>query len=124
MENKKFNLLGRLLGKPRKPVTTKNFPIDEKKIIHQPRIPIHFQNNAIVTYSKKEIELELVKYPGLLKTLSHAYEYQIIVISNDNQQTDYWFCRSLQYSLDLLKYLNSNENWIVDWHEKPFTLIC
>lgn len=85
-----------------------------------PKIPIHFQKNAIVTYSQAEIEEELQKYPGLLKTLGHAYEYQITVTSNDNQK-DYWFCRNIQYSTPLSKYLNE-QGWSVDWKEKPFEI--
>jgi hypothetical protein len=62
----------------------------------------------------------LAKYPGLLKTLGHAYEYQITVTSNENEK-DYWFCRNIQYSVPLLKYLNE-QGWNVDWQEKPFEI--
>jgi hypothetical protein len=90
------------------------------KTYTKPRIPSHFQKHPIITYSEVEIKEELEKYPGLFKTLSHAYEYQIIVISM-NYQKDYWFCRNAEYSVPLIKYFN-NKGWTVDWQEKPFTM--
>jgi hypothetical protein len=101
---------------------------EEEKIIHPkdnlykgPKIPIHFQRNAIITYSQAEIEAELDKYPGLLKTLGHAYEYQV-TFTDHEQETNYWFCRNIQDSLPLLKYLHE-QGWNVDWQEKPFTIL-
>ncbi|AUC62043.1 hypothetical protein AA637_13225 [Cyanobacterium sp. HL-69] len=84
------------------------------------KIPYHFQKNDIITYSDKDIKRELYKYPGLLKTLGHAYDYQIIYTS-PNSRTDYWFCRDLPTTTKLLKYLNE-QGWTVDWQEKPFIL--
>lgn len=110
----------KLISKPvrklqEKTVTKASYPSKNK-----PKIPIHFQKNSIVTYSQVEIESELRRYPGLLKTLAHAYEYQITVVSNQDQK-DYWFCRNIQHSLPLLKYFNE-QGWNVDWQEKPFVL--
>ena len=116
----------KLIGKPTRRLSEKNNrelkakPIRANKPNLGPKIPTHFQKNSIVTYSQTEIESELEKYPGLLKTLGHAYQYQIIVTSGDAQR-DYWFCRDIQTSLPLLKYLNEQE-WKVDWQEKPFNL--
>ena len=91
----------------------------EKKItLPQVKIPYHFQKNSIITYSQSQIKKELKKYPGLLKTLGHAYQYQVIFIG-DNQEKQYWFCRNLELVMPLLKYLNE-QNWLVDWQEKPF----
>lgn len=87
----------------------------------QIKIPYHFQKNSIITYSQLEIKKELKKYPGLLRTLGHAYQYQIIFTDKD-QQKQYWFCRNLELVMPLLKYLNE-QNWAVDWHEKPFKII-
>ena len=42
-----------------------------------PKIPKQFQQNPLITYSKKEITENLDKFPGLMKTLAHAYEIQI-----------------------------------------------
>lgn len=85
------------------------------------KIPYHFQKNDVVTYSDKEIKRELYKYPGLLKTLGHAYQYQIIY-TNEHNRSDYWFCRDLPTTTKLLKYLNE-QGWTVDWREKPFQII-
>jgi hypothetical protein len=87
----------------------------------QIKIPYHFQKNSIITYSQLEIKKELKKYPGLLRTLGHAYQYQII-FTDKNQEKQYWFCRNLELVMPLLKYLNE-QNWAVDWHEKPFKII-
>lgn len=84
------------------------------------KIPYHFQKNSIITYSQSQIQKELKKYPGLLKTLGHAYQYQIIFLG-ENQEKQYWFCRDLQMMMPLLKYLKA-QNFPVDWQEKPFTL--
>ena len=84
------------------------------------RIPHHFKKNNIVTYSQSEIEKELKKYPGLLKTLGHAYQYQII-FNSDEYEKQYWFCRNLEVTMPLLKYLNER-NWSIDWQEKPFVI--
>lgn len=110
----------KLIGKPIRKVATKKKIQPTIKSYQGPKIPSHFQKNSIVTYSQAEIESQLNIYPGLLKTLGHAYEYQITVISN-NDQKDYWFCRNLQCSLPLLKYLNQ-QGWNVDWQEKPFSI--
>lgn len=91
--------------------------------INSPRrlnIPYHFQKNSVITYSQSEIKRELRQYPGLLKTLSHAYQYQITFIDK-NQEHQYWFCRNIEVTMALLKYLNE-KNWSVDWQEKPFLL--
>ncbi|MBL1211153.1 hypothetical protein [Geminocystis sp. GBBB08] len=85
------------------------------------KIPYHFQKNSIITYSQSEIKKELKKYPGLLRTLGHAYQYQII-FTDQNQEKQYWFCRNLELVMPLLKYLNE-QNWAVDWHEKPFSIV-
>ncbi len=85
------------------------------------KVPMHFQKNAIVTYSQKEINQELAKYPGLLKTLSHVYQYEISFTDELNNRKEYWFCRNLQIAMPLLKYLN-DQGWQVDWQEKPFSL--
>lgn len=87
----------------------------------QVKIPYHFQKNSIITYSQSEIKRELKKYPGLLRTLGHAYQYQII-FKDENQEKQYWFCHNLELVMPLLKYLNE-QNWAVDWHEKPFKII-
>ncbi len=42
-----------------------------------PKIPKQFQQNPLITYSKKEITETLDKFPGLMKTLGHAYDVQI-----------------------------------------------
>ena len=116
----------KLIGKPTRKLTEKPNreqkakPIRVNKRTLGPKIPSHFQKNSIVTYSQTEIEAELEKYPGLLKTLGHAYQYQITVIGSDTKR-DYWFCRDIQTSLTLLKYLNE-QGWKVDWQEKPFIL--
>jgi hypothetical protein len=109
----------KLIAKPVRRVDQKTTE-GRDKLYKGPKIPIHLQKNAIVTYSQAEIEAELAKYPGLLKTLGHAYEYQITVTSNENEK-DYWFCRNIQYSVPLLKYLNE-QGWNVDWQEKPFEI--
>ena len=116
MDLRKLKLIGKPFQKQLKKKITK--PI--KNVPKTPKIPIHFHKNAIITYSQAEIELELEKYPGLLKTLGHAYEYQIIAISCENQR-DYWFCRNINYSVPLLKYINE-QGWNVDWQEKPFKI--
>lgn len=85
------------------------------------RIPHHFSKNSIITYSQSEIKKQLQQYPGLLKTLAHAYQYQII-FTNAKQEKQYWFCRNLEVTMPLLKYLNE-KNWSVDWQERPFRLI-
>lgn len=109
---------------PRRP--NKKIVIAEKNVPRKfppPRrlkIPRHFQKNAIITYSQSEILQELKKYPGLLKTLSHAYQYQITFIA-ENQEHQYWFCRNIEITMTLLKYLNE-KNWTVDWQEKPFLI--
>lgn len=92
----------------------------DDKIYQGPKIPGHFQKHPIITYSQAEIKMELAKYPGLLKTLSHAYQYQITVTSNDTEK-DYWFCRETKYSVSLLKYFNE-QGWQVDCQEKPFQI--
>ncbi len=107
----------------KKPEKTPVNPV-ENKINPRPKrlikIPYHFQKNNIITYSQKDIQRELGKYPGLLKTLGHAYEYQIIYTGEDNQQ-EYWFCRDLPTTTKLLKYLNQ-QGWNIDWQEKPFAV--
>ena len=100
-------------------LTKKNFP-EIKKASKKVRVPYHFAKNSIITYSHSEIKRELKKYPGLLRTLAHAYQYQIIFIDS-TQEKQYWFCRNLEATMPLLKYLNQN-NWSVDWQEKPFTM--
>jgi hypothetical protein len=87
----------------------------------QVKIPYHFQKNSIITYSQSQIKRELKKYPGLLRTLGYAYQYQIIFTDQD-QEKQYWFCRNLELVMPLLKYLNE-QNWAVDWHEKPFRIM-
>ncbi|MBF2057719.1 MAG: hypothetical protein IGQ45_11010 [Cyanobacterium sp. T60_A2020_053] len=99
------------------PVTLKPPP---QRPIKPVRIPRHFLKNSIITYSQRDIQREIKKYPGLLKTLSHAYQYQIIM-TGENEQKEYWFCRDLGSTMPLLKYLNE-QNWQVDWQEKPFIL--
>jgi len=84
------------------------------------KIPYHFQKNNIITYSQRDIDRELQKYPGLLRTLGHAYQYQITYTDEDNRR-EYWFCRDLPTTTHLLKYLNE-QGWTVDWQEKPFSL--
>lgn len=96
---------------PKKPQANR-FPV---------KIPVHFQRNNIVTYSEVEITQELKKYPGLLKTLGHGYQYQIIFMDNEQGIKEYWFCRNLKVTMPLLKYLNE-QGWQVDWQEKPFSL--
>lgn len=103
----------------------KNLPIKKKSsLLQKPqskiRIPYHFKKNSIITYSQSEIKRQLKKYPGLLKTLAHAYQYQIVFI-NPQQEKQYWFCRNLEVTMPLLKYLNE-KNWAVDWQEKPFSI--
>ena len=116
----------KLIGKPTRKLTEKPNrelkakPIRANKPTLGPKIPSHFQKNSIVTYSQTEIESELEKYPGLLKTLGHAYQYQITVTSSDTKR-DYWFCQDIQTPLTLLKYLNE-QGWKVDWQEKPFNI--
>lgn len=105
--------------KPKKKIVTtgKNFPTNSSR----PRrinIPYHFQKNHIITYSHSQILLEFKKYPGLLKTLSHAYQYQITFIDK-NKEHQYWFCRNIEITMTLLKYLNEKK-WSIDWQEKPF----
>lgn len=114
--------------KPQHPVITKTEKINQPKILTSPskpkpqvKIPYHFQKNSIITYSQSHIKRELKKYPGLLRTLGHAYEYEIIFMDN-NQEKQYWFCRNLELVMPLLKYLN-DKNWKVDWHEKPFKIM-
>ncbi len=104
---------------------SKKFPIkkkiyDKKKPVNKFKIPYHFTKNSIITYSQSEIKKQLRKYPGLLKTLAHAYQYQIVFI-NPEQEKQYWFCRNLEVTMPLLKYLNE-KNWSVDWQEKPFRI--
>lgn len=101
-------------------LTQKSFP-ELKNNPPKIRVPYHFAKNSIITYSETEIKQELRKYPGLLKTLSHAYQYQITFVDS-SQQKQYWFCRNLENTMPLLKYLNQN-NWSVDWQEKPFRII-
>lgn len=96
--------------------TNVNVPIGKPKF----KIPYHFQKNNIVTYSQSQIKKELKKYPGLLKTLGHAYQYQIVFLE-ENKEKQYWFCRNLEILMPLLKYLKG-QNWTVDWQEKPFIL--
>ena len=98
-----------------------SYPNKQKPIKYPVKIPVHFQRNNIVTYSEVEINQELKKYPGLLKTLGHAYQYQIIFIDSQQNLKEYWFCRNLQITMPLLKYLNQ-QGWQVDWQEKPFSL--
>lgn len=110
--------------KPNKKIIISNK--DAQKVSPSPppprrlNIPFHFQKNSVITYSQSEIQQELQKYPGLLKTLSHAYQYQITFI-NQNQEHQYWFCRNIELTMALLKYLNE-KNWTVDWQEKPFNI--
>lgn len=107
----------------RKPILTPvlNTPIVPKKpSTPKFKIPYHFQKNSIITYSQSQIKKELKKYPGLLKTLGHAYQYQIIFLDED-QEKQYWFCRNLEMMMPLLKYLKE-KNWSVDWQEKPFII--
>jgi hypothetical protein len=111
----------KLIGRPIRKISAQKIIQPPEKSYEGPKIPSHFQKNTIVTYSQAEIEAQLNIYPGLLKTLGHAYDYQITVISN-NDQKDYWFCRNLKCSLPLLKYLNE-QGWNVDWQEKPFTIV-
>ncbi len=85
-----------------------------------PKIPSHFHKNSIVTYSESEIRSELERYPGLLKTLGHGYEYEVIV-TNPNREKDYWFCRNIQICTSLLKYFNE-QGWQFDYKDKPFSL--
>lgn len=100
--------------------SSSNYLPKPKQINRLVKIPIHFQKNNLVTYSESEINQELQKYPGLLKTLAHAYQYQIIY-TNSEREKEYWFCRNLQVTMPLLKYLNQ-QGWQVDWQEKPFSL--
>lgn len=93
----------------------------KQSIKPQVKIPYHFQKNSIITYSQSQIKRELKKYPGLLRTLGHAYQYQII-FTDSHQEKQYWFCRNLELVMPLLKYLNE-QNWSVDWHEKPFKMM-
>ncbi|MGY6529623.1 MAG: hypothetical protein ACXITR_06805 [Cyanobacterium sp.] len=93
-------------------------PVIKEKPKRLVKIPYHFQKNDIITYSDKEIKRELYKYPGLLKTLGHAYNYQITYTGFDGR-SHYWFCKDLPTTTKLLKYLNE-QGWIVDWQEKPF----
>ena len=107
----------------RKPILPKSkityhHDVHDKPVKRPGRIPAHFQKNQIITYSQREINQELRKYPGLLKTLAHAYQYELIFVAQDNNK-EYWFCRDLQVALPLLKYLNE-QGWRVDWQEKPF----
>ncbi|GAB4314864.1 MAG: hypothetical protein Kow0091_21980 [Geminocystis sp.] len=95
----------------------KNFPSSSPRRVN---IPSHFQKNPLITYSQIEIERELQKYPGLLRTLSHAYQYQVTFM-DDKTENQYWFCRNIELTMILLKYLNE-KNWSVDWQEKPFIL--
>ena len=97
----------------------KRFP-ERNKVQKKARIPYHFSKNNIITYSQSEIKKQLKKYPGLLKTLAHAYQYQIIFI-DPQQEKQYWFCRNLEATMPLLKYLNEKK-WSVDWQERPFRL--
>lgn len=107
----------------RKPISTpilnQNIPV-KKSSTPKFKIPLHFQKNSVITYSQSHINKELKKYPGLLKTLGHAYQYQITFL-DENQEKQYWFCRNLQMMMPLLKYLKS-KNWSVDWQEKPFII--
>lgn len=119
-------LTPKLIGKPTRKLSEqpnrelKEKPMRVNRFTKGPKIPSHFQKNSIVTYSQTEIESELEKYPGLLKTLGHAYQYQITVTGSDTKK-EYWFCRDIQTSLTLLKYLNE-QGWKVDWQEKPFNV--
>lgn len=114
--------LFKIIRKPLRQSTTKEKekPKIGVKNYNGPLIPRHFQKHPIVTYSEVEIQAELEKYPGLFKTLGHAYEYQIIVI-NKNNRKDYWFCQNAEYSVPLIQYLEE-KGWEVDWQEKPFAL--
>ncbi|BAQ65172.1 hypothetical protein [Geminocystis sp. NIES-3709] len=105
------------LKKPSLPIVDKDISPKEN-LKPKYKIPYHFQKNSIITYSQSEIKKELKKYPGLLKTLGHAYQYQIIFV-NEDQEKQYWFCRNLEMVMPLLKYLKE-KNWSVDWQEKPF----
>ncbi len=109
-----------IASKPKKS-SIDNYPYKNRSNQYTAKIPIHFQKNSIITYSKNEITQELKKYPGLLKTLSHAYQYQIILKDEEQNNQEYWFCRNLQATMPLLKYLNQ-QGWQVDWQEKPFSL--
>ncbi|MBE9223064.1 hypothetical protein IQ215_10190 [Cyanobacterium stanieri LEGE 03274] len=108
--------------RPRFPKKNNNIPtpVIKEKPKRLVKIPYHFQKNDIITYSNRDIKRELNKYPGLLKTLGHAYGYQIIYTGPDGS-IDYWFCRDLPTTTKLLKYLNQ-QGWTVDWQEKPFKL--
>lgn len=103
----------------------KHSPIKRKYVpLQKPpnrfRIPYHFKKNSIITYSQSEIKKQLKKYPGLLKTLAHAYQYEIVFIDSQ-QEKQYWFCRNLEVTMPLLKYLNEKK-WTIDWQEKPFSI--
>jgi hypothetical protein len=99
---------------------SKNKPPKINKPQKKARVPYHFTKNSIINYSQSEIKKQLKKYPGLLKTLAHAYQYEIIFI-NPQQEKQYWFCRNLEVTMPLLKYLNE-KNWSVDWQERPFRI--
>ena len=88
------------------PIKRKYFQVQKPQ--NRFRIPYHFKKNSIITYSQSEIKRQLKKYPGLLKTLAHAYQYQIVFI-NPQQEKQYWFCRNLEVTMPLLKYLNEKK---------------
>ena len=99
---------------------TKKRYSEPQKVSKKVKIPYHFSKNSIITYSQLEIKQQLKKYPGLLKTLGHAYQYQII-FTNSQKEKQYWFCRNLEVTMPLLKYLNEKK-WSVDWQERPFRI--
>jgi hypothetical protein len=126
---KKTEIIPELKAKPvRKPLDKPlDKPVNKSQdkyrqgiIKKTPKVPSHFHKNSLVTYSESEIRSELEQYPGLLKTLGHAYEYEVIV-TNSNQEKDYWFCRNIQICTSLLKYFNE-QGWQFDYKEKPFSL--
>ncbi|HIK38166.1 MAG: hypothetical protein NZ901_10985 [Geminocystis sp.] len=84
------------------------------------KIPPHFQKHPLVTYSHTEIQRELRKYPGLLRTLAHAYQYQV-TFAAEGKETQYWFCRNLKTATVLIQYLHDKQ-WHIQWQEKPFKL--
>lgn len=108
------------LFRPKRPKPVVEKPVILPKTKRRINIPAHFQKNYIITYSESQIKQQLSKYPGLLRTLAHAYEYQII-FAQENQQKQYWFCKNIEVTMNLLKYLNQ-KNWTVDWRQKPFTI--
>ena len=108
------------VGKNVKKIAVKNRNNPKSNSQHKYKIPYHFKKNSIMTYSQWEIKKQLRKYPGLLRTLGHAYQYEIVFI-NPQKENQYWFCRNLEVTMPLLKYLNEKK-WHIDWQEKPFSL--